>query len=157
MDIINITMKIHQDYPELSKYIKEMPVKDFNSGKDVSVDNLVDYRNSLIMMLKKYAVTHIGKEKQQKLLTSFFFSEYLGYRACEDIYAQEIEEKDIDPEDPTTNKRSASVYSDVKWNDLDVPGSELDDQQENIGSEDEENNYYSIGGDAHNDLDENNV
>jgi hypothetical protein len=28
--------------------------------------------------------------------------------------------------------------------DLDVPGSELDDQQENVGSEDEENNYYSM-------------
>jgi hypothetical protein len=30
--------------------------------------------------------------------------------------------------------------------DLDVPGSELDNQQENVGSEDRENNYYSIGG-----------
>jgi hypothetical protein len=29
--------------------------------------------------------------------------------------------------------------------DLDVPGSELDDDQEIIGSEDEENNYYSLG------------
>ncbi len=38
--------------------------------------------------------------------------------------------------------------------DLDVPGSELDNEQENIGSEDEENNYYSIGGDGHNDLEE---
>lgn len=27
--------------------------------------------------------------------------------------------------------------------DLDVPGSDLDNQQEKIGSEDEENNYYS--------------
>ena len=39
-------------------------------------------------------------------------------------------------------------------NDLDVPGSELDDKQENIGSEDEENNYYSLGGDGHNNLEE---
>lgn len=37
---------------------------------------------------------------------------------------------------------------------LDVPGSELDNEQENIGSEDEENNYYSIGGDNHIDLEE---
>ena len=37
---------------------------------------------------------------------------------------------------------------------LDVPGSELDDEQENVGNEDEENNYYSIGGDEHNNLDE---
>jgi hypothetical protein len=35
-----------------------------------------------------------------------------------------------------------------------VPGSELDDEQEDIGNEDEENNYYSLGGDRHNDLDE---
>ena len=40
--------------------------------------------------------------------------------------------------------------------DLDVPGSELDDQQEDIGSEDEENNYYSMGGDNHNNLEEDN-
>lgn len=30
--------------------------------------------------------------------------------------------------------------------DLDVPGSELDDANERIGEEDEENNYYSLGG-----------
>jgi hypothetical protein len=39
-------------------------------------------------------------------------------------------------------------------NDLDIPGSELDDIQEDIGSEDEENNYYSLGGDDHIDLEE---
>ncbi|MGZ5286503.1 MAG: hypothetical protein ACXWB9_04925, partial [Flavisolibacter sp.] len=34
--------------------------------------------------------------------------------------------------------------------DLDVPGAELDDRDENIGAEDEENNDYSLG-DAEND------
>lgn len=43
---------------------------------------------------------------------------------------------------------------DVSGGDLDIPGSELDNDQERIGSEDEENNYYSIGGDRHDDLDE---
>ena len=38
---------------------------------------------------------------------------------------------------------------------LDVPGSELDDADEVIGEEDEENNYYSLGGDDHSDLEEN--
>jgi hypothetical protein len=33
--------------------------------------------------------------------------------------------------------------------DLDVPGSDLDDDNESIGEEDEENNYYSLGGDRH--------
>ncbi|WP_057937264.1 hypothetical protein [Algoriphagus resistens] len=32
---------------------------------------------------------------------------------------------------------------DFTGDDLDVPGSELDDEQERIGSEDEENNFYS--------------
>jgi hypothetical protein len=33
--------------------------------------------------------------------------------------------------------------------DLDIPGSELDDAAEERGEEDEENNYYSLGGDRH--------
>jgi len=40
---------------------------------------------------------------------------------------------------------------DMAGEDLDVPGAELDDENEAIGSEDEENNSYSIGGDAHED------
>ena len=35
------------------------------------------------------------------------------------------------------------------------PVQSLDDENEKIGAEDEENNYYSIGGDNHNDLEEN--
>ncbi len=31
--------------------------------------------------------------------------------------------------------------------DLDIPGAELDDDDEDIGREDEENNFYSLGGD----------
>jgi len=46
---------------------------------------------------------------------------------------------------------------DVSGSDLDTPGSELDDELELIGSEDEENNYYSLGGDNHNDLDEGDI
>jgi hypothetical protein len=36
---------------------------------------------------------------------------------------------------------------DMAGEDLDVPGAELDDDSEAIGAEDEENNYYSLGGD----------
>lgn len=37
---------------------------------------------------------------------------------------------------------------------LDIPGAELDDEDESIGGEDEENNYYSLGGDRHDNLEE---
>lgn len=43
---------------------------------------------------------------------------------------------------------------DFAGKDLDIPGSEQDDNQEMIGSEDEENNSYSLGGDNHENLEE---
>jgi hypothetical protein len=90
---------------------------------------------------------------------------YPLYPADEDIYSKYHEEKDIDPEDSSRIKESIDkdkigsgnekdFIDDESGNDLDVPGSELDDKLEDIGSEDEENNYYSLGGDDHNDLDE---
>lgn len=87
------------------------------------------------------------------------------YPAEEDIFNKYKEEENIDPEDISKTKESnknktkgknneKDFVEDKSGSDLDVPGSELDDKQENAGNEDEENNYYSLGGDDHNDLDE---
>jgi hypothetical protein len=43
---------------------------------------------------------------------------------------------------------------DFAGEDLDVPGTNDDDESEKTGSEDEENNPYSLGGDAHSNLEE---
>ena len=43
---------------------------------------------------------------------------------------------------------------DVSGGDLDFQRSEFDDDGKRPGDEDEENDYYSLGGDDHNDLDE---
>ncbi|HSN09849.1 MAG TPA: hypothetical protein VLS85_12495 [Hanamia sp.] len=40
-----------------------------------------------------------------------------------------------------------SFQDNISASDLDIPGDELDDTEENIGEEDEENNDYSLGGD----------
>ena len=91
---------------------------------------------------------------------------YPSYPEGEDIFNKYHEEQDLNPEDISKIKalnaetRSGSRTNlhendGLSGNDLDVPGSELDDEQEEIGNEDEENNYYSLGGDDHNDLDEN--
>jgi hypothetical protein len=69
------------------------------------------------------------------------------YSADEDIYAKE-KEVSLDEEDEEA-KLNAKLSEG-----LDVPGSELDDADEAVGEEDEENNYYSLGGDDHNDLEE---
>lgn len=84
---------------------------------------------------------------------------YPIYPAGEDVYKKDKEEKELDPEDPSLKKQPNELdfTDDLTGEDLDVPGSELDDKQENVGSEDEENNYYSIGGDNHNNLEEDNA
>ena len=93
------------------------------------------------------------------------FPGYPPYPASEDIYNQDTKEQNLDPENPAETKKENDTEEEKNENnfddyitgeDLDVPGSELDDQQENIGSEDEENNYYSIGGDNHDALEEDN-
>lgn len=90
---------------------------------------------------------------------------YLPYPQADDIYARDQEEQDIDPdditkkktpnEDPKKGKNNEKDFAqDVSGDDLDVPGAKLDDAVENNGNEDEENDYFSLGGDEHSDLDE---
>jgi hypothetical protein len=90
---------------------------------------------------------------------------YPSYPPTEDIYGNYQKERDRNPEDPNNIKEILAIIhagknnemdfdDDFSGDDLDIPGSELDDQRELIGSEDEENNYYSLGGDEHNDLEE---
>lgn len=94
------------------------------------------------------------------------FPAYPLYPAEEDVYNKLLIEEDIDPEDIGKNKviqpnliqtengdESEGVINSI--DEMDVPGTELDDKQEEIGEEDEENNYYSLGGDNHTNLDEN--
>jgi hypothetical protein len=85
---------------------------------------------------------------------------HLGYNAKDDIYNIAKNEVDIDPENIALQKfKNENNQDELDDNDmgngLDVPGSELDDEQEKIGAEDEENNYYSLGLDNHNEVDEN--
>jgi hypothetical protein len=82
---------------------------------------------------------------------------YPHYPAGEDIYSQEKEETDVDPENPAQKKapnenpddiNEKDFADDVSGSDLDVPGSE-DDKPDDLADDDEENNYYSLGGDNH--------
>lgn len=86
------------------------------------------------------------------------FPGYPHYSQNEDIYKADKEETEIDPENPSKRKSQTDdgnlvpeldFNEEIMGEDLDVPGSELDDKQEDIGSEDEENNFYSLGGDNH--------
>jgi hypothetical protein len=72
------------------------------------------------------------------------------YSAEDDIYSREKKESLDEVEPPT----AIAGETNTEGSGLDVPGSELDDAEEKTGEEDEENNFYSLGGDDHNDLEE---
>lgn len=82
------------------------------------------------------------------------FPGYPIYPENEDIYSRQKEEIEIDPEYTDQKKtpvekggelNEKNFKQDKTGGDLDVPGAELDDAQEELGSEDEENNIYSKG------------
>ena len=111
----------------------------------------------------KKPIDQLTPEEEAKIQ----FQKTMLYPPAEDIYNQSEKLADIDPENITAlnnpngkdrNKEEESneknFEEDVSGDDLDIPGAELDDADEAIGNEDEENNGYSIGGDNHNDLDE---
>jgi hypothetical protein len=53
--ILKITIKIKTQYPELSKYLEEMPVTlPDTKNPEINVKILQDYYNSLESLLKKY-------------------------------------------------------------------------------------------------------
>ena len=65
------------------------------------------------------------------------------YPSSEDIYNQNKKQEIIDPQNITIAKESGTDKENSKDssnNDLDIPGSELDDNQEEIGNEDEDRN-----------------
>lgn len=58
-DIIETTMVIDETFPELSKYIEEMPVTIPNTNEpEINETNLEDYQSSLDVLLNKYAANH---------------------------------------------------------------------------------------------------
>jgi hypothetical protein len=90
------------------------------------------------------------------------FPGYPIYPASEDIMNQE-EQEELDVEKVTGSARLNNEIAREHGVDpadfdesLDIPGAELDDDEEALGEEDEENNFYSLGGDRHEDLEESN-
>ncbi|WP_142684544.1 hypothetical protein [Chitinophaga polysaccharea] len=126
------------------------------------------------MANKKNKTGQEGKQTPQKEEDQF--PGYPEYPASEDIMNRKNRDKEVDldiNEVTGSFRRNSELQPDKKklkeneeqegtWkqdktgDDLDIPGAELDDESEAIGEEDEENNIYSIGGDRHEDLEEDN-
>lgn len=119
-------------------------------------------------MKKNSKVDMINEQMEKEAVNNY--PGYPLYPASDDIYNQFRKDAMVDPIEAAEMQESMDRAKVQTRNEqdfeedlserhlvgdgLDVPGSELDNEQENIGSEDEENNYYSIGGDNHIDLEE---
>jgi len=111
--------------------------------------------------LKKTKTGFLGESEIEDINNTF--PDYPLYPSSEDIYSNYTKEEEVDIEQPYLLNTPVDKYGlpkmkesegEITGEDLDIPGAELDDDQEYIGSEDEENNYYSLGGDNHDNLDE---
>jgi hypothetical protein len=57
--ILKITMVIQENYPELSKYLNEMPISvPIDSRPEVNALNLQKYYESLLTLFRKYVAEH---------------------------------------------------------------------------------------------------
>lgn len=73
---------------------------------------------------------------------------------AEDLEALGPKDLSLDMGDDEQLLKHRVMPVDFSGQDLDIPGAELDDDREAIGAEDEENNSYSLGGENHEALEE---
>jgi hypothetical protein len=120
---------------------------------------------NLVIVNQQLKINKMKNKSRLKKQDIHQLPDTLLYPPNEDIYVQFDKEIEIDPEDISKNKTAVEINNhtefnqkdfeeDVSGSDLDIPGSEFDDELEQLGNEDEENNHYSIGGDAHSNLEE---
>jgi len=144
--------KTDQDFPGYPHYPAREDIMDQRTGShkvDVDMENLASARNATGVS-QRFVTAQEGqrnseRENQQPI-----------EEADDDLEIKPGTEADVNDDDleilNSTNDEIGmpqNVSNEDLNTDLDIPGSELDDDNESIGEEDEENNYYSLGGDRH--------
>lgn len=57
--ILKVTMVIQENYPELSKYLNEMPITiPIDSNPEINVKNLQKYYDTLLTLFRNYVAEH---------------------------------------------------------------------------------------------------
>ncbi len=144
--------KTDQDFPGYPHYPAKEDIMDQRTGThkvDMDVENLASGRNATGVS-QRFVRTQEGQRN----------SRVENSQAVEendtDLEIRSGTEADVNDDDlailNATNDEIGTpqnVSNEDLNTDLDIPGTELDDDNESIGEEDEENNYYSLGGDRH--------
>lgn len=143
--------KTDQDFPGYPHYPAKEDIMDQRTGAhkvDMDVEKLAGTRNSSGVS-QRFARSQDGNRNVAP-------ENNMQNEESDDLNMSSGNEADVDEDDLAVLNSSndeigtpQNVSNEDINTDLDVPGSELDDDSENIGEEDEENNYYSLGGDRH--------
>lgn len=144
--------KTDQDFPGYPHYPAKEDIMDQRTGShkvDMDVENLASGRNATGVS-QRFMRAGEGNRNQQP------GDQAPANENNDDLNIRPGTEADVNEDDlailNSTNDEIGvpqNVSSEELNTDLDIPGSELDDDNESIGEEDEENNYYSLGGDRH--------
>jgi hypothetical protein len=134
-DIIKLTTLISQKFPELNKYTSEIPIKGLEND-EITVESLKEYYQSLKNLVNEYAKTH-KRAANPVELDPLLSPGYPSYPSADDIYKRGKKVMSLNPENLAKNKarnekrgsrNEKDFEEDMSGDDLDVPGSELDDQ-----------------------------
>jgi hypothetical protein len=128
---------IEEGFPGYPLYPAKEDIMNRAKRLDVDVNTAIESNQPLINAVPTPS-DRIGTDPSNSDLTA------------DDFQALASDEIESTGDDEILQNRPWPV--DFAGEDLDVPGSEADDAQEMLGSEDEENNSYSIGSDRHEDL-----
>jgi len=142
--------KIDQDFPGYPNYTTKEDIMDQRTDAhrvDMDVENLPANRNATGVN-QRFSSTSDRERTDNSVQPQQGSGE-------DDLDIQMGTEADVSDDDlAVLNSTDQEIgipqnISNEDLEDLDVPGSDLDDENESIGEEDEENNYYSLGGDRH--------
>jgi len=142
--------KTDQDFPGYPHYPAKEDIMDQRTDShrvDVDVENLPSNKNNT--GVNQRFIAGQGRERAKEATIP-------GPATDDELDIKPGTEADVTDDDlvalNSTNDEIGTpqnVSTEDLDTDLDIPGSELDDANEEIGEEDEENNYYSLGGDRH--------
>jgi hypothetical protein len=121
------------------------PQKDDILNREKRVDANIEDLPASASMRKNLKEQKVKSSNKKNSTTSDFVEGTAADVTKKDLKNLGPKDGDLDMGDDELFMDDPFIGPDLSGDDLDVPGSELDDDQEDIGSEDEENNYYSRG------------
>lgn len=140
-----------QEFPGYPHYPANEDITRNSKRIDADIEDL-SLSKTVTPKLKKRVTTKLKRKTADELVDESL-KKSSNDLTKEDYEALGPKDLSLDMGDDEELKHRASPV-DFSGKDMDIPGSELDDDREAVGSEDEENNAYSLGGENHQDLEE---